>query len=90
MIKRIGLRAFEQANIFRKPAGLMVEERKGGTLGAPWFFSYFYVGRIMERIAPILLRVFFRICFFAEKRLASVFPFKYLMDKIIVRGIRQQ
>ena len=79
----------ELCHLFEQ-AGLMVEERKGGTLGAPWFFSYFYVGRIMERIAPILLRVFFRICFFVEKRLASVFPFKYLMDKIIVRGTRQQ
>jgi len=75
----------EVCRMFDK-AGLVVKEKKGGTIGNPWLFNCLYLGRALERFAPGVLRYYFKICIFIENRLASVSPFIYLMDKIIVKG----
>lgn len=72
-----------------KEAGLVVVEKKGGTIGCPWVFSYFYLGLLLERFTPAILKFYFRICILSENVLASVFPFNYLMDKIIVKGVKR-
>ncbi|OGL41469.1 MAG: hypothetical protein A2042_01485 [Candidatus Schekmanbacteria bacterium GWA2_38_11] len=77
----------EVCRLFDK-AGLVVIEKKGGTIGSPWIFNYFYLGRFSEKFVPAILRYYFKICTFVENRLASVFPFNYIMDKIIVKGVK--
>jgi len=77
----------ELCRMFSK-AGLVVKEKKGGTIGSPWIFNYFRLGRLFEKVDPSVLAYFFKICVLLENRLASVVPFRYLMDKIIVRGVK--
>jgi hypothetical protein len=64
----------ELCRMFDK-AGLAVVEKKGGTIGLPWVFNYFRLGKFLERYAPSFLKYFFSICIPIENRLATLAPF---------------
>ena len=79
----------ELAVLFKK-AGMVTVERKGGTIGFPWVFWYFGLRDNFQRFAPGVLRWYFRVARVLEDRLGSVFPFKYLMDLVIIKGIKRE
>ena len=70
-------------------SGLKVVDTRGGTIGLPWIFFYFGIGRLLERRARPLLRGYFRSARFFEDRLGALWPFKYFLDQIIVTAIKQ-
>jgi len=78
----------ELCRLFRR-ADLAVVEKKGGTIGFPWVFYSFGWARRVQRYVPRLLRMYFTICRHLEDRLGQVFPFQYLLDKIIIKGVKR-
>lgn len=69
-------------------AGLTVVEKKGATIGFPLLLLYFGPGLLLEKFAPSILERYFKICRSIENRLAYTPPFNYLMDTIIVKGVK--
>ena len=72
-----------------KSAGLNVLEERGGTIGSPWLFNYSYLGKVLEKLTPNILRYYFKKCRVLEDMLSCIFPFKYLLDKVIIKGIKE-
>ncbi|HPF37673.1 MAG TPA: class I SAM-dependent methyltransferase [Phycisphaerae bacterium] len=75
----------ELTRLFRT-AGMRVTGRKGGTIGAPWFFNIPLIMRPMQRFIQPPLRAFFAVCRWVEDRVGGCFPFTHKLDKIIVKG----
>ncbi len=71
-----------------KGMGFSIETTWGATLGQPWFWNDFFIGKILEKMAPFLLRPLIALFLFLDATLARCFPFKYFTDKNIVVGIK--
>ena len=69
--------------------GLRIENCLGVTLGHPWFWNDFLIGKVMERYAPFLLHLLLTFSRFLDRTIARHFPFKYFADKNIVVGVKQ-
>ena len=80
---------FGEMNKLLKGAGLTVTSVRGVTLGGHWILIYFYLGVLLQRNFSPSLRVYFNLCMVVERCFRSRFPFKYLMDKIMLSAVRQ-
>ena len=60
----------------------------GATLGELWFLQYLFVGRLLERFAPVIIESYLDLCYSLESRLRCLFPFKYLLDKVVVSAVK--
>ncbi|GEM_PF-2352641 len=69
---------------YMKKAGLRVRKSWGVTSGMPWFWNDFFVGKVIQRILPLAMKMIFGVSFFLDNTLARIFPLKYFTDKVIV------
>lgn len=69
-------------------ARLDVVEKKGAQIGQVWIFNYLYLGKLLQKVAPGILKLYFNICLYLDKKLSMIFPINYFMDKIIVKGVK--
>ncbi len=69
---------------FMKNSGLEVQRSWGATCGMPWFWNDFFIGKIVGRFLPGLLKAIVNIFLFLDKTIARIFPLKYFTDKVIV------
>lgn len=69
---------------FMKQAGLTPKFSWGVTGGMPWFWNDFFIGKILERVLPFLVRAYFNLWLFLDRTIMKLFPFKFFTDKIIV------
>lgn len=63
------------------------EAARGDTFGAPWFFNYFFLRKLLLWIFPWGLEKYFVACRFLDRCLGARFPFTHiLVDKITLKG----
>lgn len=67
---------------------LSVRAETGATFGELWFLQYFLVGPLLEKFAPTVVKSYLSLCYRLESRLRCLFPFKHLLDKIVVSAVR--
>ncbi len=65
-------------------AGLEPVESAGVTSGMPWFWNDFFIGKVLQKTMPWLLRFIFRFFLFIDRTIARRFPLKFFMDKVLV------
>ncbi len=73
-----------------KKAGLRPEQSCGLSTGMPWFLQSFFIGKILEKIAPWLLKGLLNLALFIDRTLARCFPMKYFNDLILVSGVKEK
>lgn len=67
-------------------ADLQVIRSWGVTCGMPWFFNNFFIGKILEILAPTFFSQFLKLCLWFDSHLARRFPLKYFTDLVLVAG----
>lgn len=69
-------------------SGVSIVEIRGTVMANPWFFNYFNLAQLLQRIAPKAFSYYFKTFQRLEEKLGSRFPFRYLSDRTIVRGVK--
>jgi ubiquinone/menaquinone biosynthesis C-methylase UbiE len=60
----------------------------GVSSAMPWFLVNFFIAKILELIAPWLLKAILKFYLWIDRTLARFFPLKYITDLILVVGIK--
>lgn len=78
-----------EARAMMRRSGIRVDTSWGTATGMPWFLQSFFVGKILEKTLPFLLRFHLKVCRFLDKTVARPWPLKYFNDLVVVSGIKQ-
>ena len=68
--------------------GVSIVKTRGTVMANPWFFNYFNLTQLLQRIAPRAFNYYFKTFQRLEEKLGSRFPFRYLSDRTTVRGVK--
>lgn len=71
---------------YLKNVNVKVTRSWGATCGLPWFLNDFFIGKILAKTVPFLLKAFLSFCLFLDRTLIRIFPLKFFPDKVIVVG----
>ncbi len=71
-----------------KSSGLRPTYSCGLSTGMPWFLQSFFIGKIIQTIAPWLLSWLLNFAIFLDRTVARMIPFKYFTDLVLVVGER--
>ncbi|HOE69381.1 MAG TPA: class I SAM-dependent methyltransferase [Candidatus Omnitrophota bacterium] len=71
-------------------AGLKSGYLCGLSSGMPWFLQSFFIGKILQMIAPWLLSGILDVALWADRTIARLSPFKYFMDLVMVVGEKRK
>jgi ubiquinone/menaquinone biosynthesis C-methylase UbiE len=76
----------EMRKLFSR-SGIRILKINGTDLSNIWLITNFRLAPLCERLMPDLLKRYLSLCQSLEERVSERFPFFYLMDKIVVKGV---
>ena len=72
-----------------RAAGVSPEKIWGATLGQAWFWNDFFIGKVLQRTAPAVLKLLMRIFLWMDHTLARHWPLKYFSEKVVWVGSKK-
>lgn len=75
-----------EIGVMMKTAGLQPSYSCGLSMGMPWLLQSFFIGKILQTIAPWFLNGLLNIALFLDRTIARMIPFKYFTDLVLVVG----
>ncbi len=77
----------ELKRMFRK-AGLKVTRSMGAVVGEPDILRSMKISDFLDQHWPFLINLYYKMCYGAEIIFRNIFPFKYFMGRVVLRGIK--
>ena len=72
-----------------KKAGLKVIKSRGAIVGEPDILRFLKISDFFDKRCPLLINSYFRVCDKIELAFKNVYPIKYFMGRVVLRGVKE-
>ena len=81
--------SWRELNSWLRGSGIQSIEGAGIGFGYhKYLLNPFMIHAVLNRFVPSLLKLHYKLCLVVERAIGPYFPFRYLMEKFVIKGTK--